>query len=45
MSADKLELYITNADLGGLDALLSESPGLAKSRTSHHVSPLMLSCY
>ncbi len=45
MSADKLELYITNADLGGLDALLRENPGLAKNRTSHQVSPLMLSCY
>jgi ankyrin repeat protein len=45
MSIEKLELYITNADLAGLDALLTENPSLAKSHTSHHVSPLMLSCY
>jgi ankyrin repeat protein len=45
MSVEKLELYITNADLASLDALLTENPALAKSRTSHHVSPLMLSCY
>src|SRR5471030_286747 len=45
MSVEKLESYITNADLGGLDALLVNDPALAKSRTSHHVSPLMLSCY
>jgi ankyrin repeat protein len=45
MSAEKLELYITNADLSSLDALLTKNPALAKSRTSHHVSPLMLSCY
>ncbi len=45
MSIEKLELYITNADLSSLDALLKEDPALAKTRTSHHVSPLMLSCY
>jgi len=45
MSVEKLELYITNADLDGLEILLAENPALAKSRTSHHVSPLMLSCY
>ena len=45
MSVEKLELYITNTDLDSLDALLAESPMLAKSRTSHQVSPLMLSCY
>ncbi|HEY8782220.1 MAG TPA: ankyrin repeat domain-containing protein [Mucilaginibacter sp.] len=45
MSVEKLEQYITNADLEGLDALLTENPSLAKSRTSHQVSPLMLSCY
>jgi ankyrin repeat protein len=45
MSVEKLEVYITNADLIGLDALLISEPGLAKSRTSHQVSPLMLSCY
>jgi len=45
MSIEKLELCITNADLEGLDALLAADPALAKTRTSHHVSPLMLSCY
>jgi ankyrin repeat protein len=45
MSVEQLELYITTADLGGLDDLLVKEPALAKSRTSHRVSPLMLSCY
>ena len=45
MSIELLELYITNADLRSLDPLLKEDPALAKTRTSHHVSPLMLSCY
>lgn len=45
MSVEKLEQFITTGDLNGLDALLSENPSLAKVRTSHHVSPLMLSCY
>lgn len=45
MSVEKLEEYITTADLNGLDALLSQEPALAKIRTSHQVSPLMLSCY
>jgi ankyrin repeat protein len=29
----------------GLNVLLTASPALAKTMTSHHVSPLMLSCY
>ncbi|WP_428328974.1 ankyrin repeat domain-containing protein [Mucilaginibacter sp.] len=45
MSVEKLEQYITSADLVNLDALLTQNPSLAKSRTSHQVSPLMLSCY
>jgi hypothetical protein len=45
MSTEKLEKYIAEANLEGLDALLASDPSLAKSRTSHHVSPLMLSCY
>jgi ankyrin repeat protein len=45
MSIERLELYLANTDLSGLDALLKEDPALAKARTSHHVSPLMLSCY
>ncbi len=45
MSIEKLEKCITTGDLIGLNALLTETPALAKSRTSHQVSPLMLSCY
>jgi ankyrin repeat protein len=45
MSVEKLEEYIVNSDLMGLNALLTQNPALAKSRTSHQVSPLMLSCY
>ncbi len=45
MSVEKLEKYITTGDLTNLDALLAENPALAKSRTSHRVSALMLSCY
>lgn len=45
MSAEKLELYITNANLEGLHNLLEKDPSLAKSRTGHQVSPIMLSCY
>ena len=45
MSVEQLEQYITLADLDNLDALLVQNPVLAKTRTSHHVSPLMLSCY
>jgi ankyrin repeat protein len=45
MSTEKLESYIANADIDGLVVLLAKDPSLAKSRTSHQVSPLMLSCY
>lgn len=45
MSVEKLELYITNGDLKELDELLRDNPALATTRTSHQVSPLMLSCY
>lgn len=45
MSVEQLELYIANADLDSLDALLTAEPALAKSRTSHQVSAVMLSCY
>ena len=45
MSVEKLEQYITTGDLINLDALLKQDPALAKSRTSHNVSALMLSCY
>lgn len=45
MSVEKLEEYITTADLSKLDALLTQTPALATTLTSHQVSPLMLSCY
>ncbi|HEY4325249.1 MAG TPA: ankyrin repeat domain-containing protein [Mucilaginibacter sp.] len=45
MSIEKLELYITTADFDSLEALLNQDPMLAKSRTSQHISPLILSCY
>jgi len=45
MSVEKLELFINNSDLVNLDTLLANDSSLAKARTSHHVSPLMLSCY
>jgi ankyrin repeat protein len=45
MSVEKLEQYITEADMPGLNALLTEHPALATAVTSLNVSPLMLSCY
>jgi ankyrin repeat protein len=45
MSIEELELYITNADLQSLDALLIQQPKLATTKTSYKMSPLMLSCY
>lgn len=45
MSAEKLEQYIADGNIDGIDTLLSAEPSLARLRTSHHVSPLMLSCY
>jgi ankyrin repeat protein len=45
MSVEKLEVYITTADLSNLDTLLTQEPTLVKSRTSQHVSPIILSCY
>ncbi|MDR6944873.1 ankyrin repeat domain-containing protein [Mucilaginibacter pocheonensis] len=45
MSIEKLEQYITTADLSKLEALLTQTPALATTLTSHQVSPLMLSCY
>ena len=41
----RIENYITSGDLVALDAILKQDPALAKKPTSHHVSPLMLSCY
>jgi ankyrin repeat protein len=45
MSIELLEEYIAGGDLAGIGALLQQNPQLAKTRTSHNVSPLMLSCY
>jgi ankyrin repeat protein len=45
MSLEQLEEYITSGDAVGLHNLLALKPELAKAVTSHHISPLMLSCY
>ncbi|RVT96573.1 ankyrin repeat domain-containing protein [Mucilaginibacter limnophilus] len=45
MSTDLLEQYIAQADLVKLNELLTANPALGKVRTSHNVSPVMLSCY
>jgi len=45
MSVELLERCITDADLPGLNDLLTQDPALATQMTSHKVSPLMLSCY
>jgi ankyrin repeat protein len=45
MSIELLEEYIASGDLAGIATLLQENPQLAKTGTSHKVSPLMLSCY
>lgn len=45
MSVELLEEYIASGDLEKIDELLKQNPALAKTKTSHGVSPLMLSCY
>lgn len=45
MNTDKLEEFIAAGDLHSINALLIDNPALAKTKTSHQVSPLMLSCY
>jgi ankyrin repeat protein len=45
MNHSQLEQCITTGDLTGLYAILTQNPALAKTSTSHHVSPIMLSCY
>jgi ankyrin repeat protein len=45
MSIELLEEYIASGDLAGIGNLLQENPQLAKTKTSHQVSPIMLSCY
>jgi ankyrin repeat protein len=45
MSVELLEEYIASGELDKLNGLLQQDPALAKAKTSHGVSPLMLSCY
>jgi ankyrin repeat protein len=45
MSRELLEKYIESGNDSGLAALLLSNPELAMLKTSHQVSPLMLSCY
>jgi ankyrin repeat protein len=45
MDQDLLEEYIQTGNSVELNALLSVKPLLAKMKTSHQVSPLMLCCY
>ncbi|HET8829653.1 MAG TPA: hypothetical protein VFM79_09940, partial [Pelobium sp.] len=45
MQQDLLEELIINNDTEGIRKLLLENPSLINARTSHAVSPLMLSCF
>lgn len=45
MQQDLLEELIINNDTDGIRKLLLENPSLINSKTSHAVSPLMLSCF
>lgn len=45
MSDELLEEYIQSGNADALNALLKANPMLATRKTSHQVSPLMLSCY
>jgi len=45
MSQTLLEEYIQNGNITGLRELLKETPLLASRKTSHQISPLMLSLY
>lgn len=45
MSTEKLEEFIESGNLQGIDDLLKQNPSLAKGKTSHNVSPLLLACY
>jgi|SRR5690606_8530085 len=45
MSLSLLEEYIETGDSLAIDELLNGNPGLAKQRTSHDISPLLLACY
>ena len=45
MILSDLEEYIENGDSVAIDNLLHNNPSLAKQRTSHDISPLLLACY
>lgn len=45
MSLTLLEEYIETGNSLAIDNLLNGNPNLAKQRTSHDISPLLLSCY
>lgn len=45
MSQALLEEYIQSGNSAALTELLKNNPSLAQQKTSHEVSPLMLSCY
>lgn len=45
MSTETLEQYIQTGNLQALNALISGKPDLAKSKTSHGISPIMLARY
>lgn len=45
MILSELEEYIETGDSIAIDNLLHNNPSLAKQRTSHDISPLLLACY
>lgn len=45
MSLSLLEEYIETGDGLAIDNLLHNNPSLAKQKTSHDISPLLLACY
>lgn len=45
MSLSLLEEYIETGDGLAIDTLLHNNPSLAKQKTSHDISPLLLACY
>ena len=45
MSLDLLEEYIENGNIAAMDHLLNSNPNLVLQKTSHGISPLLLTCY
>jgi len=45
MSLSRLEEYIETGNSLAIDDLLNGNPSLAKQKTSHEISPLLLACY